>query len=748
MNKRKKQSQPVPSLYSTLTLAFVGITVVALLFSGALQVASNIRSQRALLAEYQYLVAKQTSQSVSNFIQEKFHTLDTAAWLTDPLIKTKEEQKYILESMLGLQPAFRQLVLLDTHNKVLAQASLQVREDPDQLTKLLTEEVLAQIRQGNKYISPVYIDADTNEPLVVMAAPVLDVFHQYQGLILAETKLKFMWDLVEDLKVGEKGYVYVVDRAGNLIAYGDTALVLKGKNLRHLELIDNFVEADPTYSPQEPSTYMGISNDLVVGNYVSLGMPDWAVVTEIPWEEAYHNVILNITWGIIIILVVAGLAALLASTLAKRLASSLINLENTATRIARGEMDLQVAVSGPKEVINLAEAFNSMTAQLRETLANLEAKVAERTQQLQNALNFEKEILSASATGIAVYDETGQCILANEAMAKLVNGTIEQILAQNYHHIESWKKTGLYNFAVKAIENHIETKKELYLETSFGKEGWFNCRFTQFNSNGHPHLLLTLDDINEHKQTEQEIMNLNLKLQAQANHLSMANKELEAFSYSVSHDLRAPLRAINGYAQIIIEDYSAILDDEGRRLFNVICENAQRMSDLIDDLLAFSRLQRAEMQPEIIDMSNLAASVFMELTTPEERARIDFTILDKLPSIKGDLSLMRQVWNNLISNAIKFSSKKPHAEITIGSQSNDSEIVYFIRDNGAGFNMDYSSKLFGVFQRLHTEKDFEGTGVGLAIVQRIIHRHGGRVWAEGGVDQGAVFYFSFPQSAS
>jgi len=748
MNIRKKQSRPVPSLYSTLTLAFVGITVVALLFSGALQVASNIRSQRALLAEYQYLVAKQTSQSVSNFIQEKFNTLDTAAWLTDPLIKTKEEQKYILESMLGLQPAFRQLILLDTHNKVLAQASLQVREDPDQLTKLLTEEVLAQIRQGNKYISPVYIDADTNEPLVVMAAPVLDVFHQYQGLILAETKLKFMWDLVEDLKVGEKGYVYVVDRAGNLIAYGDTALVLKGKNLRHLELIDNFVEADPTYSPQEPSTYMGISNDLVVGNYVSLGMPDWAVVTEIPWEEAYHNVILNITWGIIIILVVAGLAALLASTLAKRLASSLINLENTATRIARGEMDLQVAVSGPKEVINLAEAFNSMTAQLRETLANLEAKVAERTQQLQNALNFEKEILSASATGIAVYDETGQCILANEAMAKLVNGTIEQILAQNYHHIESWKKTGLYNFAVKAIENHIETKKELYLETSFGKEGWFNCRFTQFNSNGHPHLLLTLDDINEHKQTEQEIMNLNLKLQAQANHLSMANKELEAFSYSVSHDLRAPLRAINGYAQIIIEDYSVILDDEGRRLFNVICENAQRMSDLIDDLLAFSRLQRAEMQPEIIDMSNLAASVFMELTTPEERARIDFTILDKLPSIKGDLSLMRQVWNNLISNAIKFSSKKPHAEITIGSQSNDSEIVYFIRDNGAGFNMDYSSKLFGVFQRLHTEKDFEGTGVGLAIVQRIIHRHGGRVWAEGGVDQGAVFYFSFPQSAS
>lgn len=746
MDKHARQSKDALTLYATLVWVFVGLSVLALLFSGTLQLLSNIQSQRLVISDYQYLVAQQTAQSVSNFIQEKFNSMDTAIWLTDLALKPAEEQKYVLESLLGLQPAFRQLILLDTRNKVLAQASRKSYEAPDRLLKMLPEEALLQIQKGNRFISQVYIDPDTYEPLIIMATPFWDVFHQYKGVILAETNLKFMWDLVENLRVGEKGYAYVIDRTGNLIAYKDAALVLKGKNKRYIKTIDDFTKAGSSAPPQEPSTYMGIADILVVGNYVPLGTPDWAVVIEIPWQEAYEKIMWNAARGIIIIIVVAVLAALLASLLSRRLAASLINLENTATRIAGGEMDLQVVVSGPKEVINLAEAFNSMTAQLREMLQNLETKVAERTQQLQNALNFQKEILSASTTGIAVYDDTGQCILANEALGRLVNATNEQLLAQNYHHIDSWKQSGLYQIALDARDSLVETKKEIFIKTTFGKEAWFNCRFTTFISDGHPHLLLTVEDISEHKRVEQEILNLNQKLQAQADHLSTANKELEAFSYSVSHDLRAPLRAINGYAHIIQEDYLAFLDEEGRHLFDVIRENAQRMSKLIDDLLAFSRLQRTEMLPETVEMTELANSVYQELTTPEERSHIDFRV-DGLPPIKGDPILMRQVWHNLISNAIKFSAKVLRPVISIGSQTNDSEIIYFVRDNGAGFDMEYASKLFGVFQRLHSEKEFEGTGVGLAIVQRIILRHGGRVWAESAVGQGAIFYFSLPHQA-
>ncbi|MBE7552052.1 MAG: HAMP domain-containing protein [Anaerolineales bacterium] len=225
--------------------------------------------------------------------------------------------------------------------------------------------------------------------------------------------------------------------------------------------------------------------------------------------------------------------------------------------------------------------------------------------------------------------------------------------------------------------------------------------------------------------------------------LEAANKELEAFSYSVSHDLRAPLRAIDGYTRILVEDYEAGLDAEGKRVCAVIRHQTQHMGQLIDDLLAFSRLGRTQIQAAPINMETLAATVFDELTTPEEQERIDFHLVP-LPPALGDPTMIRQVWINLLSNAIKFSAKRERALIEVDGQQSEGEIIYSVHDNGAGFDMRYVDKLFGVFQRLHSEREFEGTGVGLAIVQRVIRRHSGRVWAEGAVDQGATFYFTLP----
>ena len=220
-----------------------------------------------------------------------------------------------------------------------------------------------------------------------------------------------------------------------------------------------------------------------------------------------------------------------------------------------------------------------------------------------------------------------------------------------------------------------------------------------------------------------------------------ANKELEAFTYSVSHDLRAPLRAIGGFTKILVEDYDKVLDEEGKRLCNVISKQTQKMSQLIDDLLSFSRTSRAEIQASQIQMETMVNSVFQELTTLESRMRIEFRV-SSLPPAIGDSALMHQVWINLISNAIKFSSKQDRAEIEVDFQRTGQKIIYSIRDNGSGFDMKFADKLFGVFQRLHSEKEFEGTGVGLAIVQRLIHRHGGEVWAESQIGKGATFYFT------
>ncbi|MCX6280222.1 MAG: response regulator [Bacteroidetes bacterium] len=253
--------------------------------------------------------------------------------------------------------------------------------------------------------------------------------------------------------------------------------------------------------------------------------------------------------------------------------------------------------------------------------------------------------------------------------------------------------------------------------------------------------------VDAHKKAREEIHQLNETLEQRVNQrtaqLLSANKELEAFSYSVSHDLRAPLRAIDGFTRILIEDYEPLFDLEGKRICSVIRENSQRMGHLIDDLLTFSRLSRSAISAASIDMKALAMSVFQELSVAKTQSSLNIKI-DTLYPVPGDLSMLRQVWFNLLDNAIKFSSRKQKQEISVTSHSEGNMIVFCIKDNGAGFDMLYVDKLFGVFQRLHSVKEYEGTGVGLAIVQRIIHKHGGRVWGTGVVDEGATFCFSLP----
>ncbi len=251
-------------------------------------------------------------------------------------------------------------------------------------------------------------------------------------------------------------------------------------------------------------------------------------------------------------------------------------------------------------------------------------------------------------------------------------------------------------------------------------------------------------DISDYRNIEAQILKMNEELEHRVNQrtaqLQVSNQELEAFSYSVSHDLRGPLRSIDGFSALLLDEYSGVINEEGQQYLDTIRANAQKMAHLIDDLLNFSHLSRSDMEHAKIDMTNLATNVFNEIIAIDSNTRIKFAITP-LPAATGDQKMIRQVWINLLSNAVKFTSKKANPVISVGSTEIKGITTYFVMDNGVGFDMQYIDKLFGVFQRLHHAADFPGTGVGLAIVHRIIHKHGGKVWAQSIPGEGATFYF-------
>lgn len=291
------------------------------------------------------------------------------------------------------------------------------------------------------------------------------------------------------------------------------------------------------------------------------------------------------------------------------------------------------------------------------------------------------------------------------------------------------------------IANGKIWRGELKNRAKDGTHYWVDTTIVPFlGEQGKPYQYVAIRaDITQRKQAEEEIMILNEELEKRVRERT---EEMESFSYSVSHDLRAPLRAINGYANILEEDYNDRLDEEGKRLLKEVQQNARKMGVLIDDLLAFSRLGRKEIERSAIDMNRLAKQAIKE-TELASRHHASIKLWPLLPA-KGDPALLQNVLNNLVSNAVKYSGKNEKPFIEIRSKRGNGELIYSVKDNGVGFDMQYEGKLFGLFQRLHSADEFPGTGVGLAMAKRIISKHKGRIWAQGKLNEGATFYFSLP----
>ncbi len=359
-------------------------------------------------------------------------------------------------------------------------------------------------------------------------------------------------------------------------------------------------------------------------------------------------------------------------------------------------------------------------------------------------------LFDAGPDALFVLDSQGRILDANRASLERYGYTRDELLRMTAMDLAAPE---LRDLAPARIRQALET--EIQFEWRHrrkdGSEFPVEIRAQGFTLAGQPCILSSVHDITERKRAEEEIRRLNEELERRVEErtaaLQQANADLEAFAYSVSHDLRAPLRAIDGFSRILLEDYADTLDSEAQRLLGVVRNNTLKMGQLIDDLLTFSRTSRAQMRLTEVDMTALAHEVAEQLREQEPDRALDIRI-GALPLARGDFAMLRQVFVNLLSNAIKFTKTRAVAVIEIDGWTEAGQNVYSVKDNGVGFDPQYADKLFGVFQRLHRIEEYGGTGIGLALVHRIITRHGGRVWAESELEKGAAFYFTVPAPPS
>lgn len=776
--KRSSLSLRAILFYSFLAVGLLPLLVMGYIAAGIIEedIERDIHSQNLLMA--QSLAAE-----VELFLRKSqaFLRQIEMAVVAHPYIREEDINAY-LENALKINQDFESVELLDEQGAVrhAAPADLNVIG----VNRSGHPFYVQTSRQNEPFWSPSFISLQTGNATLTLSIPVSS------GMIVGYLNLSSLTAITNRIGSGVRGYAMVLDRTGVVIAHPDGKRVSERHNLKHLLFGGEKEEIAPgNFSYRE-----GDGEHLASLSFV----PEtrWMVISAVPAEQAFAPVArLRTVLVVGALLVVLVGAAIISLTLRKAL-PPIGRLVRDTRRLADGDYSIDITVPPSyREIDDLVHHFRQMTDILHsreETLKKREERFRAFVRNSSEAiwcLELEQPISTALPTTEQVdrlyqHSAVQECNAAMAAMhgyrhadeviglrlgnllprlskdnLRLVQDFVENGYRINERETVELSSDGGLRYFVSSLTGVIETEQ---LQRIWGVKRDVTERKQQearilaaqvelqrLLAEAEQARQALLEVIEKQKAAEEEIRRLNTELERRVRdrtaQLEAANKELEAFAYSVSHDLRAPLRAMDGFSAALFDQCRDQLDERGRHFLNRIQMASQRMGQLINDLLKLSRVSRGEMVVGWVDLSRLAEQIARELRQQDPQRTVEFTISPGM-IVQGDGHLLHIALDNLLGNAWKFTERTPCARIDVGMTEEHGEIVYFVRDNGVGFNMAYAEKLFAPFQRLHGMQEFAGTGIGLATVHRIISRHGGRIWPEAAVGQGATFYFTLGES--